>query len=91
MPSFTEVNGEPLIVGASFTLVTLKLKAGNAVLKLLSETLITIPAVVPTSALVGLPDKVPLIVLKSAQLGLLTIPNVNVVLVSTSAPVGVKL
>ncbi len=78
------------MVGASLVLVTLKLNAGSAALKLPSETLITIALVTPISSLVGVPLNAPVAVLKLAQLGLLAMLNVSVVSASTSVAVGVK-
>ena len=71
-------------------MVTVRLKAGSAALKLPSLTLITMPEVVPTSLLPGVPVKAPVLVLKLAQLGLLLMLKLNVSS-SGSDAVGVKL
>ena len=87
----TEVAGVPEIIGASLMSVTLILKAGSAALNSPSLTRITIPSVVPTSLLLGVPMSAPVVVLKLAQLGLLLMLNVRVSFVSMSVDVGVKL
>ena len=80
------------MVGVSLTFTTVRSKAGSdALARLMSVTVITIPAVVSTSALVGVPVSAPVFVLKDAQDGWLVMLNVNVSPTSTSLPVGVKL
>ncbi len=79
------------MVGASLVLTTVKLKAAKFVVAVPSDTLMTIPLVVPTSALVGVPVKAPVLVLKLAQVGLLAMLKVKVVPRSSSFAVGVKL
>ena len=87
----TLVAGVPLMVGASLVLVTVRLKAGRAVVTVPSLTLITMLLVVPTLALVGVPLKRPVVVLKVAQLGRFTMLKAKVVPASGSDAVGVKL
>ena len=90
--SFTDVAGVPLMVGLSFTFVTVISKAGNEVLAvLLSVTAITMPVVVPTSAFAGVPVNSPVLVSKLVQDGWFMILNVSVSPASTSPAVGVKL
>ncbi len=79
------------MVGASLILVTVSVKAGRDALKVPSDTLITIPAVAPTSALAGVPLKAPVAVLKVAHVGLFAMLKLSVVPESTSAAVGTKL
>ena len=79
------------MVGASFTLTTVKLNAGRFTEAVPSLTLITIPLVTPTFVLVGVPVKAPVAVLKLAQVGLLVMLYVRVEPTSTSLPVGIKL
>ena len=86
----TLVAGVPDIIGASLRLITSILKAGSVTLNSPSLTLITIPVVMPTSLLPGMPVSVPVVVLKLAQLGLLLMLNVSGSL-SGSLAVGVKL
>jgi hypothetical protein len=73
-PAVTEVAGWPLIAGGAGVppgLVTWIANEGSDAVALPSETEITIPAYVPTSALPGLPDSAPLVVSKDAHEGLL--------------------
>ena len=65
------MRGVPPITGISFVLLTVMLKAasdtGSAIL---SETLMTIPVVVPTSSFSGVPLSSPVALLKLAHEGL---------------------
>ena len=73
-------------------LVTCRLKAGKDVdANEASVTVMTMPLVVPTSLLVGVPLRVPVVVLKEAQLGVVLMLNARVSPSSTSLAVGVKL
>ena len=79
----------PLILGASLMLVTVTAKLAKATVSVWSVTLITIPLVVPTSSLLGVPVRLPVTVLKLAQLGVLVILKVRVS-PSTSLAVGLN-
>ena len=90
--SATVVAGLPVITGASFSLVTVRLNAAKLSVTLLpSVTVITMPLVTPTSSLVGVPDNKPVAVLKFAQLGLLVILKISLSPTSASDTVGMKL
>ena len=80
------------MVGASLMLITVRLKPPNEFDALLvSVTVITMPVVVvPTSTFVGEPVNAPVVVLKLAQVGLLTILKVNASF-SSSKAAGIKL
>jgi hypothetical protein len=69
------VAGEPEIVGPVVTVIA---KAGSEALAAPSATLITIPAVVPAFAAVGVPDSWPVVLLNVAHDGLFTMENVRV-------------
>ncbi|MNR13690.1 hypothetical protein D3C85_1301120 [compost metagenome] len=69
--------------------VTVRLNAVKFTLNSPSLTLIAMPVVVPTSALVGVPLNVPVSVSKLAHEGLLLMLNTNVS-ESSSGTVGVK-
>ena len=66
-----EVAGVPLIVGARLAgALTWIVKEGSDAVACPSVTEIVIRAEVPTLAVVGVPERRPLVVLKLAQLGL---------------------
>ena len=67
----------PLICGAVFERVTSILNAGKALDTVPSDTLITIPLLIPTSVADGVPVKAPFAVLKLAQAGLLLMLKVS--------------
>jgi len=87
--SNTDVAGVPLMVGALLLFLTVMLKAGNETLALPSLTLITIPVVIPTSLVDGVPDNVPVEELKVLQFGALVMEKVRLSL-STSFAIGVN-
>ena len=90
--SATEVGGVPEMVGGSLTLVTVRSNGGSdAETPAESVTVITIPVVVPTSALRGVPLNTPVAALKPAHDGLLAMLKVSVSPGSTSEAVGAKL
>ena len=83
--------GVPVITGASLVFDTVRLKAAKLTDAVaVSVTLMTISEVVPTSTFVGVPVKVPVEVLKVAQLGLLVMLKVCRSLLFISVTVGVK-
>ena len=82
--------GVPLIVGASLTFLTVRLKLLSAVVIAPSDTEIIMLLFTPTSSLLGVPDNCPVLLSKFAQLGLLLILKVKLS-PSISLAVGVKL
>ena len=66
------------------------LKAGRETVVTPSVTEMTIPEVVPTLAVAGVPLSWPVVVLKAAQVGVLTIENVRLVRL-LPVTVGIKL
>jgi len=76
-PACTEVPGVPEIVGPLAVAVTVIAKLGMLAEFVPSLTEITMPEVVPTSPLAGVPVSAPVDVENAAQLGLLAIENVS--------------
>ena len=74
----TLVAGAPVIVGAVLGgALTVSANEGNDVVALPSLTRMTMPDVVPTFAVVGVPLKRPVVVLNEAHAGLLWMLNVS--------------
>jgi hypothetical protein len=74
----TLVAGVPEIVGATFgTAATVIANEGSDAVARPSFTLMTMPDVVPTFAVVGVPLKRPVVVLNEAHAGLLWMLNVS--------------
>ena len=71
VPAVTDDDGVPLIVGAAFAAFTVIEKTGKEAVKTLSETVMAIPAYVPSSPDCGVPASCPVDELNVAQPGLL--------------------
>ena len=74
----------------SLSRATVIVNEAKLAFKLPSDTVITIPELVPTSALLGVPLNSPVVVLNVAQLGRLVMLYVSVVPASSSDAVGVN-
>jgi hypothetical protein len=73
-PAVTEVGGVPLIVGGLFgAAATVIANAGNAAEAEPSDTEMTTLPNVPTLLAAGVPERLPVVVLKVAQVGRLVI------------------
>jgi len=96
LPVVTAVGGVPEMTGAVFTgaatgaAVTVTLNAGRELRRAPSETLMPMLEYVPACAAEGVPDSVPVLLLKVAHAGLFEIENVSVSRCASVA-VGVKL
>ena len=88
--SSTEVDGVPVMVGASLTLDTVILNEDKLAVAVPSLTVITISLSVPTLLLFGVPVNAPVAVSKLAHVGVPVIEYTRVVPASSSDPVGVN-
>ena len=78
VPGVTDVGGVPEITGGRFGMLFTTIEnAGSDAVSLPSLTLTTIPPKVPMSALVGVPESLPVLPLKVAQLGRFVMLKVN--------------
>ena len=77
-PAVAVVGGVPLITGGRFADVTWMLKTASETCAAPSDTEIEIFDVVPTCAVVGVPERRPVDELNEAQAGRLAIANVSV-------------
>ena len=81
MPTVTLVGGVPEITGARFVVVAAVTRSENAAKLadfLPSDAVMTMPGVVPTCELLGVPLKRPVVLLKLAHVGLFVIVKASV-------------